>query len=73
MKCKHCETRLKCQDSRQTDHYTRIREYACINCIRVYTSIEQLDEEPLNREAHKSRVKFYQEIKDVKRLHSEQK
>jgi len=64
MICRFCGNKLYCQDSRQSDKYTRIREYGCADCNKVFNSIEQLDPEPLNKDMQKSFVEYVKARKE---------
>jgi len=61
MKCSNCGNKLLCQDSRPVDRRTTIREYGCHKCKKVYASIEELDKEPLDKEAQKKRIQLWKE------------
>ncbi len=44
---------MPCQESRPVDKVTRIRQYACCKCNKVYQSLETLDESPEQMEVQK--------------------
>ena len=67
MKCPKCKAKLKVQESRPSDNFTTIREYACVYCNSVYNSIEQLDELPLDREAQKRMLEDIKRFRDGKK------
>jgi hypothetical protein len=61
MICVICNKKLKCQESVQFDNLTRTREYCCINCKKVFISIEKLEPEPIDRRIRASQTKYFEE------------
>ena len=49
MICPLCKTELKCQESRKIDSHTRIREYGCAKCDKVFMSMEEMDIDAVDR------------------------
>jgi transcriptional regulator NrdR family protein len=58
MNCPNCERRLKCQDSRPMTHDSIRREYGCPGCLKVFASIEQLDNEPVDKVIRPSEIEY---------------
>lgn len=65
MICPSCGSKLKCQESRPLSHECTRREYGCISCEKVYASIEQLDDVPVDKEIQKRLVKYYKRRKEI--------